>query len=263
MRDPLQPLVYDNMAFLWNAARRWLIAPRRRPCHTLGLGTDRSDSLLFEGVTEHARHLIPMFADAARNPHGCKLFLLTKSKNTNYLEGLPTTNTIVTFSLNPEPIADLWEGKWPDTLERITPPIAHRLAASLHAQSMGFEVRWRIDPILTPIRWEAHYAEFFRQATAQGHRPSRITLGTYRQTHPQLDLWRKRWRLPPMEWRPEPLTRDGTHWHPSAAYRSDTYKKVAAMCGTFLPESVVSLCKETKSVRRDTGLCSPSCNCLA
>jgi hypothetical protein len=66
-----------------------------------------------------------------------------------------------------------------------------------------------------------------------------------------------------MEWRPEPLTRDGTHWHPSAAYRSDTYKKVAAMCGTFLPESVVSLCKETKSVRRETGLCSPSCNCLA
>ncbi|MCH7721073.1 MAG: tetratricopeptide repeat protein [Planctomycetes bacterium] len=133
MRDPSQPLVYDHVAFLWNAARRWLIAPRRRAFHTLGLGTDRSDSLLFEGVTENARHLIPMFADAARNPHGCKLFLLTKSKNTDELEGLPTTNTIVTFSLNPEPIAHLWEGKWPDTLERITPPIAHRPAASLHA----------------------------------------------------------------------------------------------------------------------------------
>ena len=263
MRDPLQPLVYDNVAFLWDAARRWLIAPGRRGCHTLGLGTDRSDSLLYESVTEHARHLIPMFADPCRNPHGCKVFLLTKSLNVGFLEGLPTRNVVVTFSLNPEPVADLWEGKWPDALRRITPPIGERLLAALQVQRMGFEVRWRIDPILTPPGWEAHYRCFFRQAAAQGHNPRRITLGTYRETHPQLDVWRKRWHLPPMEWRPGPLSRDGTHWHMSETSRITTYRRVAAMCASLFPDGVVALCKETKFVRGMTNLCSPLCNCLA
>jgi hypothetical protein len=119
MRDPHQPLIYENVAFFWHAVRRWLLSPGRRSYHTLGLGTDRSDSLLFESVTHHARHLIPLFADSVRNPLECKLFLLTKSKNVRFLAGLPTQNTIVSFSLNPQGIADLWEGKWPDTLERI------------------------------------------------------------------------------------------------------------------------------------------------
>ena len=35
----------------------------RQPQHTLGLGIDCSDSLLYEGMTGHARHLIPMFAE--------------------------------------------------------------------------------------------------------------------------------------------------------------------------------------------------------
>jgi hypothetical protein len=109
-RDPYQPLIYDNTAFLWDAVRRWLIAPGRRAMHTLGLGTDRSDSLLFEGVLWHARHLIPMFAGPARNPNASKLLLLTKTANARYLAGLATTNVIVSFSLNPEYIADLWEG---------------------------------------------------------------------------------------------------------------------------------------------------------
>lgn len=262
MRDPLQALVYDNVAFLWSAVRRWLVASGRRSCHTLGLGTDRSDSLLYESVTEHARHLIPMFADPARNPRGCKLLLLSKTKNVHFLQGLPTRKIIVSFSLNPEPIADLWEGKWPDTLVRITPPIEERLIASGQAERMGFEVRWRIDPILTPPGWQAHYREFFRQAAADGHRPGRITLGTYRETRAVVDYWRGRWHLPPMEWRPESLSRDGTHRHIPVSDRVATYRKVAALCAEFFPECVVSLCKETKTVRAQSGVCSTLCNCL-
>ena len=120
----------------------------------------------------------------------------------HYLEGLPTANVAVTFSLNPEPIADLWEGKWPDTLERITPPIQDRLEACLRAQRMGFETRWRIDPILYPPGWETMYDEFFAGAAALGLRPRYVTLGTYREKSHQLDTWREKWGLPPMEWEP-------------------------------------------------------------
>lgn len=261
-RDPHQPLVYDNVAFIWEAVRRWLISPKRRSIHTLGLGTDRSDSLLFESITGHARQVIPMFADNRRNILGCKLFLLTKSKNVHYLEGLPTTNSIVTFSLNPQPIADLWEGRWPDTLDPIPPTIDERLAASLETQRMGFEVRWRIDPILTPDGWEEAYRSFFSSSASSGHRPSRITLGTYRETTSSLDHWRRRWGVPAMDWRPARLSRDGTHRNAPESYRIATYAKIAAMCARFHPESIVSLCKETRSVRMQTGIASPSCNCL-
>jgi len=227
------------------------------------MGTDRSDSLLFEDVTGHARRLIPMFADRNRNPTGCKLLLLTKSKNAHYLGGLPTDNVIVSFSLNPEPIADLWEGKWPDTLERITPPIEERLDASMETQRMGFDVRWRIDPILTPDGWQQHYDRFFRKACGMGHQPTRITLGTFRETTPQLDAWRRRWGLPEMEWRPAKLRRDGTHWHCSAEARVRIYKTVVGMCGRWFRGVPVSLCKETRSVRRRAELTCPACNCLA
>ncbi len=262
-RDPHQPLVYDNLAFLWEAVRKWLASPDRRPVHSLGLGTDRSDSLLFELETGHARQLVPMFADPARNPSGCKLLLLTKTKNTRFLDGLPTDNVIVSFSLNPEPIADLWEGKWPDTSERITPSIDERLDASMMAQKMGFEVRWRIDPILTPDGWEGHYHDFFKKVAGQGHRPTRITLGTFRETTPQLDYWRRRWGVCEMEWRPEGLRRDGTHWHCPEEARVRTYRTVAAMCESCVPSALVSLCKETRSVRTQAGLTHAACNCLA
>lgn len=203
-----------------------------------------------------------MFADPRRNPSGAKLFLLTKTSNVHYLAGLPTANVMVTFSLNPEPIADLWEGKWPDTNERITPPIDERLAGSLQVQRMGFEVRWRIDPILTPEGWEDHYADFLANAAYAGQQPSRITLGTYRESTPQLQRWRDYWGVPPMEWSPAPLHRDGTHWHIPPAERVRTYRFVADLCRRHFPASVVSLCKETKQVRGASGLCSPSCNCL-
>jgi len=170
---------------------------------------------------------------------------------------------MVAFSLNPEPIADLWEGKWPDTQERITPRIDDRLGTSMEAQQMGFEVRWRIDPILTPEGWQEHYAVFFANAGSAGHRPSRITLGTYRESTPQLQRWRRRWGVPPMDFSPGPLRRDGTHWHLPGSERIEIYRFVAGLCRRYFPASIVSLCKETGHVRGATGLASPSCNCLA
>lgn len=68
MRDPWGPLIYDNVEDFEQATRHWLLASERRPQHTLGLGIDCSDSLLYEGVTGHARRLIPLFANPETNP---------------------------------------------------------------------------------------------------------------------------------------------------------------------------------------------------
>lgn len=262
MRDPLRHLLYANVEDFRHATQKWLTDPQRRRQHTMGLGIDRSDSLLYEGVTGHARCLAPIFADPEQNPHGNLLVLLTKSKNVRYLEGLPTQNVAVTFSLNPESIADLWEGKWPDTLERITPPISERLEACLQAQHMGFEVRWRIDPILYPPGWQAHYEDFFHEAASMGLRPRYVTLGTYREKNAQLDHWREVWGLPPMEWEPTGLVKEGTHFHMAEQERVEVYRTVTAISRKYLPESRVSLCKETNGVRKQLMLCNADCNCL-
>ena len=262
MRDPLRHLLYENVESFWRATRKWLADPQRRRQHTMGLGIDRSDSLLYEGVTGHARHLVPMFADPELNPNQNLLVLLTKSTNVHYLAGLPTQNTAVTFSLNPEPIADLWEGKWPDTSERITPPISERLQACLEAQQMGFEIRWRIDPILYPPGWKAYYEDFFREAATMGVRPRYVTLGTYREKNAQLDHWREVWGLPAMEWEPGNLEKEGTHFHVPEKERAEIYRTVTAISRRYLPESRVSLCKETNSVRKQLQLCNADCNCL-
>lgn len=262
MRDPLRHLLYDNVEQSWAATRRWLSNPSRRPQHTLGLGIDRSDSLLYEGVTEHAQHLVPMFARPSLNPQACRLILLTKSKSVHYLEGLPVTNTVITFSLNPESIADLWEGKWPDTHERITPPIGDRLNACLQAQQWGYETRWRIDPVLTPPGWQAAYEDFFAEAASLGVKPRYITLGTYREKNPQLDLWRKKWGLPTMEWQPTGKVKEGTHYHVPASERRHIYQTIAEIAQLHLPSSRISLCKETHTLRKQLGLCNADCNCL-
>jgi DNA repair photolyase len=289
MRDPLRPYVYTNIDDYDRSARKWLLAKHwtvkfgendverpRTNKDSIGLGIDCADSLLWEGVTGHARNLIPLFTDPATNPLQNPLVLLTKSANTHYLGQLSdrdlrrhdgkVPNTAVTMSLNPEAIADVWEGKYSDTMERITPPIERRLAALRDTQEMGFEVRVRVDPILTPVGWQEQYREFFNaMAHRFGLRPTMITLGSYREKNAQLDHWRAEWKLPAVEWEPEKtLGRDGTHVHD--ANREVAYVAVRDMIsesykGTgFMPN--VSLCKETHEVRKATDLCNANCNCL-
>jgi DNA repair photolyase len=260
-------LLYDNLDDFVHAAEKWLRDPKRRKQHTLGVGIDRSDSLLYEGVISHVRNLAPLFASELYNPAGNKLILLTKTKNTHYLQDIKPEHRhhiVVTFSLNPEPIADLWEGKWPDTGERITPPIAQRLQAARAAQELGFEVRVRIDPILTSAHWEAMYADFVHEVRTAGIQFRYWTLGTYREKNTQLDAWRARWNLPEMEWQPssDELVQDGTHRHLPEERRIDIYRTVQACIKRAFPDAAISLCKETHGVRRALDLCNVECNCL-
>jgi DNA repair photolyase len=266
-RDPMRHVLYDNIPDFVHAAEKWLRNPARRRQHTLGVGIDRSDSLLYEGVTGQVRSLAPLFANPMHNPLSNRLILLTKSANTGYLaEVAPEhrSNIVASFSLNPEPVADLWEGKWPDTGERITPFITHRLQAVRYAQDLGYEVRVRVDPILTPPGWQDLYAAFISEVRAAGITFAYWTLGTYREKNSQLDAWRERWGLPAMEWQPAEgeLVQDGTHRHLSEAQRVAIYTTVRDLIRGQFPQARVSLCKETHGVRKAVALCNADCNCL-
>ncbi|MCG3207219.1 MAG: hypothetical protein FOGNACKC_00819 [Anaerolineae bacterium] len=265
-RDPWRHLLYDNIDDFERDAEKWLLEPGRKPFHTLGVGIDRSDSLLYEGVTGMVRRLNLLFGDHERNPRNTKLVLLTKSKNTLYLADVPPAyryNTVVTFSLNPEPVADMWEGKYPDGV-RITPPIYERLQAARFAANIGYEIRVRLDPILTPDGWQEMYREFVADIKAMRINFRYWTLGTYREKNNQLDTWREKWGLLPMEWQPgdEELVKDGTHFHMPVERRMEIYQTVRDIIHAEFPGALVSLCKETHGVRQGVGLCNADCNCL-
>ncbi len=259
--DPSRHVLYENLDDYVVAVIRFLMNPSRK---NIGLGIDCSDSLLYEGVTGHARHTMLLVGDPEINPKGCKLILLTKSTNIHYLKGYRSKNVVLSFSLNPEPIADLWEGKWNDGI-RITPSIEKRLLASLEGQEMGFEVRWRIDPIFPLDHWQDYYLEFFHIAARTGHRPARITLGTYREMGPSLLTFSERWGLPPMEWKTSTMTRDGSHYHISAVERVAIYRFLKAAIEDGWKHTghqpIVALCKETSTVRKATGITHDHCNC--
>jgi DNA repair photolyase len=257
--DPSRHVLYDNYADQEKAVRRWLRRSEAPP--TLGLGIDSSDSLLYEGVTGTARRLIPLFADPQTNPNGRMLLLLTKSANVHYLKGLPTRNVVVSFSLNPQPVADIFEGKYPDDL-RITPDISLRVAASEQARSMGFETRWRVDPIIPMEGWEDIYREWFREVS--GARPARITLGLYREMNKLLPVFARKWGLEAMQWQsPWSLVPDGRHRQLPREVRIRIYRIMKVFIekawGPRAP--VVSLCKERREVRQESGVNNLRCNC--
>jgi len=177
-------------------------------------------------------------------------------------------NVSVTFSLNPDPIADLWEGKYPDTLERITPHIDRRLAAAKTAAELGFDVRWRLDPILPVDGWQVLYRNWLEDAVTRFNaQPSHITLGTYREKNQSLDVWREKWGLPPMEWEPAGLERDGTHKRLGHRDRLAIYQFMKTTIADVwrrhnrkIPG--IGVCKEPHVLRRELGMAGNLCNCL-
>src|SRR5260370_17899316 len=91
-RDASRHLLHDNLDDFLRASEKWLLHPNRRRQHTLGVGIDRSDSLLYEGVIQHVRNLAPLFSDPDHNPCNKKLILLTKTPNTHDLAKLAPPN---------------------------------------------------------------------------------------------------------------------------------------------------------------------------
>ena len=115
---------------------------------------------------------------------------------------------------------------------------------------------------MTPAGWEATYDDLFAQAASMGLQPARITLGTYREKTPALDVWREKWGLPAMEWEPTDTVKHGTHYRVEPRVRIRVYRTVMDMCKTYFPPSKIDLCKETVDVRASLELHRSCCNCL-
>ncbi|MBI2851525.1 MAG: hypothetical protein HYX84_00255 [Chloroflexi bacterium] len=109
------------------------------------------DPLALDPLTAYSTILVPFFAE---HPYA-RLTLLTKSVNVDRLLELEhKRQTILSWSVNPPEICDIFEENVPDMDER--------LEAMHRAASAGYPVRAVMMPIIPVDGWEDIYTEFTR-----------------------------------------------------------------------------------------------------
>ena len=126
------------------------------------------DSLALDHLTGAAEAMIPWFGTTVNG----YLFMLTKSDNVDHILTLPHNgHTALAWSMNAPEVSTRYEVG--------APPFERRLEAARKAQTAGYPVRVRLDPIVPVGEWKGMYARtvrnIFRTIT-----PERVTLGTLR-----------------------------------------------------------------------------------
>lgn len=144
------------------------------------------------------------------------------------------------------------------------PSSDQRLTAALEAQMMGYPVRIRLDPVLTPPGWESMYFDFIEKCWQSGVRFDLLDSGLLSGKEQLFGTLDKVLGPPPMEWQPdrETLVNEGTHWRLSDEFRAGMYSTIRDTVRRFYPDARVGLCKETHEMRKMVGLTNACCNCL-
>jgi spore photoproduct lyase len=130
------------------------------------------DSLLLDPLFDLSRELISALAPFPN----VYLELKTKTHFVDHLLDIDNKgNTVIGFSLNPQPIIDAYEG--------IASPLEGRLDAARRALASGYLVSFHFDPIFYSPDWENEYAELLAAVGEfPGERIAWISLGPLRYT---------------------------------------------------------------------------------
>jgi len=183
-----------------------------------------------------------------------RLLVLTKSgiKAINEFASKPRKQTICAWSVNPPAIASRWE-------QRAATP-KDRLEAAKTAKSQGYEVRFRIDPIIPVEGWKHDYESLATEIAAVG--PSRVVIGTPRGLHKTI-LYASLAGLD-MGWASY-FDSQETGWGMKLPLqmRLDIYGHLYdKLQSAGISERQISICKETVELHRLMGHKVSSGNCL-
>lgn len=218
----------------------------------LNLG-ELCDPLAVENVTGFAERLIPFVAKHARHT---RLLFLTKSDDVDSLLDLPHGGrSIMSFSLNTDRIHR--------NLEHRTASPEARLVAAQKLQKAGYQVRFRIDPIILYQGWEDDYIDLVRTIFKYAI-PERITLGEYRPSTGLANHIRQRFPDSVLLKINESLTSDGVKLRYPERKRAHAFRTIIEEIRRQDPSVSVSLCKEDAAIWREAGLdlTGLRCNCL-
>ncbi|MFQ6082283.1 MAG: radical SAM protein [Candidatus Aminicenantia bacterium] len=206
-----------------------------------------ADSLMFEnGNSPFSKFIIPLFE--SQNRH--KVLFVTKSANIkNLLEIKSHKQTILSFSLNAESVAERWEKR--------TPPVLNRIGAAQKLSEAGYEVRIRIDPMVPVEDWEKHYTHLIDQIFLR-FIPERITLGSLRGLQSTINgTSDKSWVK---------YLKERSNWGKKVdfATRYNMYQLIIEYLKEKYNYTNISLCKETKAIwgRLEMDYRNIKCNCI-
>jgi spore photoproduct lyase len=187
-----------------------------------------------------------------------KLLLLTKS-GIDEIQPLLDVNhnghTITSWSITCEEVVARYE--------QGNESIANRLAAAKAAQDAGYEVRFRLDPMMVFEGWQDAFARTIDRIYQLGIRPSRFTLGSFRLLGNLRSIIKA--RFPESDILQQPLVNEaGKRWRYPHETREELYLHAITCIREHDADCPVALCKETPDMHRTfNGMVDATkCNCL-
>lgn len=213
------------------------------------------DPLALDPLTAYSSILVPFFA---KHPHA-HLTLLTKSANIDRLLGLEHgKHTILSWSVNPPDICEIFEEN--------VPGMAERLEAMRRVALAGYPVRAVMMPIIPVDGWQGIYSEF-TQHMLETIPLQRLTLGgicIYRGARKLME--QKIGSNNAISNSIEDMlhkTGDGRARY-SQALRQEVYSTIIRVAQSLRPELELALCLEEEQLWQHLGLEGDigRCNCV-
>jgi spore photoproduct lyase len=212
------------------------------------------DSLALDHVSLLTSRLVPLFSRLSTG----YLMLLTKSSNINGLLSLtPNNQTVISWSLNTQPMIDLFEVG--------TASLDERIHAAKRCQKHGYRIRLRIDPGILYPDWRRDYAELIHKSLAVLE-PENITLGMLRLLPGHFRLARQAYGDRGARLRNVGLIErasDGKYRY-STEQRTEFYQFLADVILAHNERISIGLCRETPYIwdKLKDGCDPRKCNCL-
>ena len=216
----------------------------------LNLG-ELADPIAVDDITGFGRMLVE-FNGRLRNS---RLMFLTKSDAvTDLLNSNHKGKVILSWSVNSDYIADLFEHR--------VPSVERRIQAAKKAQDAGYEVRFRIDPIFKHRNWKSGYDELVN-SIFDNVAPSMITLGEYRPSKGLVAQVARRFPESKLIDLDRQLRCDAGKKRYDPETRVQLYSHIIEAIRRRDKRVIISLCKETTTVWRRCGLNHRGmcCNC--
>lgn len=251
-RDHL-PFIKMNINYGKMCDEIWDLAVFAQNAISFNMG-EMLDGLALDHVSLLTSRLVPLFS---RLSHG-HLMLLTKSSNVDGLLNLrPNRQTVVSWSLNTQPMIDSFEVG--------TASLEQRIQAAKRCQEHGYRVRLRIDPGILYPDWRRDYPELIHKSLAVLE-PENITLGMLRLLPGHFRLARQAYGNRGARLQDVGLTErasDGKCRY-SPEQRIDFYQLLTGAILAHDRDMSIGLCRETPHVWDHLkNLCDPhECNCL-
>ena len=224
-----------------------------------------TDSFAMPGWTERLLRILDEVAEIMDN---LKVLFVTKAGSKHIKPLLKHAKTldygIISFSINTHTVASRYEDLAPDPSDRIK--------AAKICQDYGFEVRFRLDPMIPIGDWKKEYAELLVYILSKEEvEPTRITIGTLRGLNKTIRFANDR------QWTIFLKQGEKTGWGlkmPREA-RLLLYETVLGVLKELGFRGQIALCKETLSIWRELASktllndpgsyplwCKVFCNCL-